>query len=353
MNAVNTKPYQIANDATWFSKSWFQESYCHGRNSWPGHSTVTGSSSGIGKALANQVAAQPDQKLVATARDPSTLSYLPDSPNVLKLTLDVNSEESVNKAFADAAAHFGSDFHIDVLVNNAGFSLSGDTANVTESQMKSIMETNFFGSVRCSIKAVENMRQHKSQRGGIIYQISSLAGVCAFPGHAFYHASKWAIEGFTESFAREMNPEWNSKHPFTSSHIHLFHSHDLVRFKLTPRPLVNFCIAEPASVKTAFETTSKQHIKQHPGFDGAEMPARKLSAMVEKGLKAGVGMDPSQIAKALWHVATRNQNIPFHLPLSSTAVYLMKMNFNSRLEMLEATSDLSDLDKDQAKFDIK
>ena len=171
---------------------------------------VTGCSNGIGKAIATEVSSQPKQRLVATARNPASLDYLTDSPNVLKLTLDVDSPESVDAAFKAAADHFGASFHIDVLVNNAGYSLSGDTANVTEEQMKGEMETNFFGSVRCSIKAVENMRVHASGRGGVIYQISSLAGVCAFPGHAFYHASKWAIEGFTESFAREMSPDWNS-----------------------------------------------------------------------------------------------------------------------------------------------
>jgi NAD(P)-dependent dehydrogenase (short-subunit alcohol dehydrogenase family) len=173
-------------------------------------SSVTGCSSGIGKALAEFVATDPAQKVIVTARNAGSLSYLADGPNVLKLALDVDSPDSVNEAFSQAASHFG---HIDVLVNNAGFSLSGDTENVTENDMRAEMETNFFGSVRCSIKAVENMRKHTAGRGGIIYQISSLAGVCAFPGHSFYHASKWAIEGWTESFAREMSPKWNSRYP--------------------------------------------------------------------------------------------------------------------------------------------
>lgn len=55
------------------------------------------------------------------------------------------------------------------------------------------------------------MRQDKEHRGGIIFNMSSLAGVCAFPGHAYYHAGKFAVEGWTESVAREMHPDWNSE----------------------------------------------------------------------------------------------------------------------------------------------
>lgn len=134
----------------------------------------------------------------------------------MKLALDVTSPSSVDAAFEAAAAHFGADYHVDVLVNNAGYSLSGDTEAATEQEMHDEFETNFFGTVRVARKAVEVMRQAKNhQRGGLIFNIASVAGVCAFPGHAFYHASKFAVEGWTESFAREMHPDWNSKsHPF-------------------------------------------------------------------------------------------------------------------------------------------
>lgn len=72
------------------------------------------------------------------------------------------------------------------------------------------LETNFFGTVRAATNATRVMRQSKDHRGGIIFNISSLAGVAAFPGQAFYHASKFAVEGWSESFARELHPDWNS-----------------------------------------------------------------------------------------------------------------------------------------------
>jgi NAD(P)-dependent dehydrogenase (short-subunit alcohol dehydrogenase family) len=158
------------------------------------------------------IANKPNQRIIATARNPEDLSYLPDdNVNVLKLALDVTSVESVSAAFVAARKQFGESFHLDVVVNNAGYSLSGDTEGATEEEMHKEMETLFFGTVRVTTRSIEVMRQAKDRRGGLIFQISSLAGVCAFPGHAFYHASKFAVEGFSESVAREMHPDWNSK----------------------------------------------------------------------------------------------------------------------------------------------
>lgn len=143
-----------------------------------------------------------------------------DNSAILKLALDVTSPTSVDNAFKAAAAHFGDSYYIDVVVNNAGYSLSGDTESVTEAEMHDEFETNFFGTVRVALKAIEVMRQSKDGRGGLIFNISSLAGVCAFPGHAFYHASKFAVEGWSESVAREMHPDWNStSHSSSSPHL--------------------------------------------------------------------------------------------------------------------------------------
>jgi len=180
---------------------------------------VTGCSSGIGRALATLVASKPSQRLIATARNPTNLSYLPDdNPNILKLQLDVTSPDSVNAAFASAADHFrdkDDHFRLDVVVNNAGYSLSGDTESATEEETHQEMETLFFGTARVTTHALEAMRPadggDDSRAGGVIFNISSLAGLCAFPGHAYYHAAKFAVEGFSESVAREVHPDWGSE----------------------------------------------------------------------------------------------------------------------------------------------
>lgn len=137
--------------------------------------------------------------------------------------MDVTSVSSVDAAFAATTKHFGEDFHLDVVVNNAGYSLSGDTEAATEEEIHQEMETLFFGTARVTVRAIEVMRQAKDHRGGLIFNISSLAGLCAFPGHAYYHAAKFAVEGFSESVAREMHPDWNSTFfPLTSCHhVHI------------------------------------------------------------------------------------------------------------------------------------
>ncbi|KAF7538518.1 hypothetical protein G7054_g2928 [Neopestalotiopsis clavispora] len=252
MNPVNTKPYQLPADAAWL---------------------ITGCSSGIGRAIAELVASKPGQRLIATARNPESLSYLADNDHILKLALDVTSPTSVQQAFEAATNHFGEDFHLDVLVNNAGYELAGDTEAATEEEMHAQFETNFFGTVRVATQATRVMRKSQEHRGGIIFNISSLAGVAAFPGQAFYHASKFAVEGWSESFARELHPDWN----------------------------INICIVEPGGVKTEFERGSKKYTKIHEDYDGADMPARQLAAWVKKGIASGAGGVPaSAIADVLY-----------------------------------------------------
>jgi NAD(P)-dependent dehydrogenase (short-subunit alcohol dehydrogenase family) len=93
----------------------------------------------------------------------------------------VTSPSSVDAAFAAAKAHWGEDFHMDVVVNNAGYSLSGDTESATEEEMHAEIETLFFGTARVTMRAVGVMRESKKGngewRGGVIFNISSLAGL--------------------------------------------------------------------------------------------------------------------------------------------------------------------------------
>ncbi|KAL1869248.1 hypothetical protein Plec18167_007914 [Paecilomyces lecythidis] len=294
MNPVNTKPYKLPSDACWL---------------------ITGCSSGIGREIATFVASKPNQRLIATARNPSSLSYLPDdNPNVLKLALDVTSATSVDAAFSAAAKHFGKNYHLDVVVNNAGYSLSGDTEAATEEETHQEMETLFFGTARVTTRAIAVMRQEESHRGGIIFNISSLAGLCAFPGHAYYHAGKFAVEGFTESVAREMHPDWN----------------------------INFCIIEPSGVKTNFEGHSKATIKPHPAYAADDMPSRKLETYVNKGIKSGVGLqEPRNIAEAIFNIASRGERIPLRVPLGAVAWTMAKSKFESLLTDFDAVKELS------------
>ena len=82
------------------------------------------------------------------------------------------------------------------------------------------------------------------------------------------------------------------------------------------------------------------------------MPSRKLEVFVQQGLKAGVGVEPIQVAKVLFHVASRNEKVPLHLPLSTTAVKLITANLQGRLQDLETVKELSAIDQGEAQFKL-
>ncbi|KIW92681.1 uncharacterized protein Z519_06528 [Cladophialophora bantiana CBS 173.52] len=145
---------------------------------------VTGCSSGLGKALA-QYTYDAGSIVVATARKPETLSYLPDDPRVLKLRLDVTSKDQVAGIVQVAVDKFGS---IDVVVNNAGFGVTGDTEVLPDADARAQLETNFWGAVNVTKAALPILRETNPPGGG-----------------------KFALEGFTDALAKEMHPDWNIK----------------------------------------------------------------------------------------------------------------------------------------------
>lgn len=146
---------------------------------------MTGCSSGIGKSLA-QTIYNAGHHIVATARDITSLSCLPDGPTVLKLSLDVTSQEAITKAVSDAVSQFK---RIDVLINNAGYGLMGDMEGIPEADARLQLETNFWGPVHLTKEALQVFREvNPHGQGGTVVQVSSIGGWLTAPGHSFYHA---------------------------------------------------------------------------------------------------------------------------------------------------------------------
>lgn len=168
---------------------------------------VTGTSSGFGRNLVEEILSRRDRVIAAT-RNSSSLSFDGATPrNFLAVALDVTNVESVSKAFDVGLATFG---RIDVVVNNAGFGLCGPFEELDQSQIAEQMNVNFFGCVNVTRKAIQVMRE-QSPPGGLIQQISSMAGQKGMPTFSIYCASKWALAGFTEAISAEMNPGWGIK----------------------------------------------------------------------------------------------------------------------------------------------
>jgi NAD(P)-dependent dehydrogenase (short-subunit alcohol dehydrogenase family) len=160
---------------------------------------ITGSSKGFGRIWAEAALARGDQ-VAATARDASTLEPLTEryGDDVLALALDVQDMEADFAAIKQAQEKFG---RLDVVVNNAGYGLFGAVEEVSPEQARDQIETNLFGALWITQAALPIMRE---QGSGHIIQVSSIGGVSAFPYVGLYHASKWGLEGFSQTLAQEV-----------------------------------------------------------------------------------------------------------------------------------------------------
>src|ERR1700754_2104293 len=160
---------------------------------------ITGASRGFGKIWAEAFLKRGD-KVIATARDLSSLDELVSKYGklVLPLQLDVNDRAANFAAINTAKEHFGS---IDVLINNAGYGLFGAIEETTEEEARAQMETNFFGLLWLSQAVLPIMR---GQGYGHIIQLSSVLGLISRPVLGLYAASKFAVEGLSESLAAEV-----------------------------------------------------------------------------------------------------------------------------------------------------
>ena len=162
---------------------------------------ITGTSTGFGRHWA-EAALERGDRVVATARRPGSIADLSQrfGDAVLTLELDVVEREAVFAAVRRATEHFGS---LDVVVNNAGYGHFGMVEELSEQELRDQMETNFFGAVWVTQAVLPVFR---AQGSGHLVQVTSEGGVRAFPGIGAYHASKWAVEGLSESLWQEVGP---------------------------------------------------------------------------------------------------------------------------------------------------
>ena len=160
---------------------------------------ITGASRGFGRLWTEAALARGD-KVAATARNVSSLDELKErfGDAVLPLALDVTSTEQAKAAVKQAHDHFG---RLDVIVNNAGYTLVGTVEEASEEDVRALFDTNLLGSLRV-IQAVLPLL--RAQGSGHIIGVSSGMGVMAAPLIGFYCASKWAFEAMHESLSKEV-----------------------------------------------------------------------------------------------------------------------------------------------------
>lgn len=162
---------------------------------------ITGASSGFGKELAKLVLAKGDNAIL-TARRLEPLQEIASEygERALAIQLDVTNTEARRNALKTATEKFG---RIDVLANIAGAGAYGALEEFTSEQIRANMELNFFAAAELSREVLPQMRSRKS---GHILNLTSIAGLVAFPGNGLYNASKFALEGFTEALHYEVKP---------------------------------------------------------------------------------------------------------------------------------------------------
>jgi NAD(P)-dependent dehydrogenase (short-subunit alcohol dehydrogenase family) len=158
---------------------------------------ITGASSGIGRATA-EVFARKGWNVSATARNPVDESIWGRPGNTISPKLDVTDEASIASAVAATLERFGA---IDVVVNNAGYGLFGPVEGTTSEQLEAVFRTNVFGTANVIRQVLPYMRRRRS---GVIVNVSSVAGRIGIPYLAPYNATKFAVEGLSESLRFEL-----------------------------------------------------------------------------------------------------------------------------------------------------
>jgi NAD(P)-dependent dehydrogenase (short-subunit alcohol dehydrogenase family) len=162
---------------------------------------ITGCSTGFGREIARQVLGR-GWRAVVTARNPEQVRDIvgENDENALALGLDVNDKDAVARAVQAAQEKFGG---IDVLVNNAGYGYLAAIEEGEEDEVRAMFETNVFGLIELTKAVLPGMRARK--RGHIV-NFSSIGGLVSFTATGYYHATKYAIEGLSESLAQEVSP---------------------------------------------------------------------------------------------------------------------------------------------------
>lgn len=219
---------------------------------------VTGASSGFGQLTAARLAAS-GYRVFGTSRKPQTSS----APGVEMLVLDVCSDESVQTCAAELLRRVD---RLDVLVNNAGQTHASLAEETGLEQARDVLETNFWGAVRVINAILPAMRK---QRGGHIINVSSLAGLLGTPGQAFYSASKFALEGYSEALSSELHP---------------FH--------------IQVSLIEPGFFNTGLHASLAPSARQIPDYDS-------LRSAIETSVQQSIaqGGDPQAVAEAILRVA--------------------------------------------------
>lgn len=262
---------------------------------------ITGTSRGFGRAWATAALERGD-RVAATARDSHALDALADrfGDAVLAIELDVTDREADFAAVQHAAKHFGT---LDVIVNNAGYGQFGMAEELSEQELRQQVETNVFGAIWLTQAALPILR---AQGSGHIIQVSSIGGVSAFPNLSAYHASKWALEGFSQALAQEVADFG-----------------------------INVTIVEPGSFATDWGGASARHAERLDAYEALrDRRARQRAAATSSS------GDPSASAAALLTIVD-SESPPLRVFFGASAFATVRPDYEARLANWEVWDEVA------------
>lgn len=247
---------------------------------------VTGASSGIGRATVLACAAR-GWRVAATMRRPADAGDLATTAGVTVLPLDVTDPASITSALTAFITSCG---RLDAVVNNAGYAVDGVFESMDEKVYRSQFETNVFGLMRVTRAAIPLMRK---QGGGTLVQVSSMGGQVTFPLYSLYHATKWAVEGFSESLAYELRS-----------------------FGIRVR------LIEPGVIRTDFYSRSRKQ-SPRPADGSYRAIAERCEAISMTAAERG-GAEPSVVANTIVR-AISDRGWRLRYPVASPAPLLLRL----------------------------
>lgn len=255
---------------------------------------VTGSSTGFGRAFVHAALAH-GFRVAATARTRRSIDDLVagHQGQAIALALDVTQPDQVARALSDAERAFG---RIDVLVNNAGYGYLAAVEEGEDQEIRAEFETNVFGVANMIRAVLPGMR---ARRHGCIVNIASVGGIVGFPGSGYYAATKFAVEGLSESLAQEVEPLG-----------------------------IRVLLVEPGPFRTDWAGRS---LRQSPKFISdydATSGRRRRETAAHSGTQPG---DPALAAEAVIK-ALQSPTPPRHLVLGRSGVDIVEKELRSRLE---------------------
>ena len=262
---------------------------------------ITGTSRGFGREWAIAALERGD-RVAATARDVSSLDDLSQKYGdaLLALPLDVTDREAVFATVARAHEHFG---RLDVVVNNAGYGQFGMIEEISEQEARAQIETNVFGALWVTQAALPFLRE---QGSGHFLQVSSIGGISAFPNVGMYHASKWALEGFSQALAQEV-----------------------ADFGLT------VTLIEPGGFDTDWGGSSAKHATPLPAYDEF-----RVKAAEQRRQRTSASGDPAASSAAVLELVDA-ENPPLRAFLGSAPLGIATADYESRLAEWNAGQDLA------------